>query len=192
MSLIVLTGPVRGGKSSMAEELAGTRGRPVAVAAAGWDGDEEMRRRIEAHRLSRPEGWTTVRASLDLSWLGQVPGDAVLLLDCLGTLVSQACYEAVGEAPVAPAGAEAVAAAAVSTLVDALLARDGDTIVVTNETGWGVVPEWASARLFRDELGRANRTLIAGADAAYLVIDGRCLDLKELPARPLWPGAAGA
>ena len=187
MSLIVLTGAVRSGKSAMAEELAASRDRDVVVAVAGWDGDDEMARRIEAHRGSRPGEWTTLQAGVDPRWIAAVADDAVLVLDCLGTLVSHACYDAVGEAEIAPAGAEEAVAERVDALLTVLLARTGDTIVVTNETGWGVVPAWPSARIFRDELGRANRRLVAAADAAYLVVDGRCLDLKSLPERPEWP-----
>jgi adenosylcobinamide kinase/adenosylcobinamide-phosphate guanylyltransferase len=187
MSLMVFTGAVRSGKSALAEELAGSRGGDVVAAVAGWDGDEEMARRIDAHRASRPGAWTTLRADADPGWFAAVPDEAVLLLDCLGTLVSHACYEAVGEAKAAPSGAEAAVAARVDALLTALLARHGDTVVVTNETGWGVVPAWPSARIFRDELGRANRRLVAAADAAYLVVDGRCIDLTTLPERPRWP-----
>ena len=187
MSLIVLTGAVRSGKSAMAEQLAASRDRDVVVAVAGWDGDEEMARRIEAHRASRPGEWTTLTADVDPRWLAGVADDAVLVLDCLGTLVSNAAYEAVGELEIAPAGAEEAVGAQVDALLSALLARTGDTIVVTNETGWGVVPAWPSARIFRDELGRANRRLVAAADAAYLVVDGRCIDLTTLPDRPVWP-----
>ena len=187
MSLVVLTGAVRSGKSAMAEELAASRGLDVVAAVAGWDGDDEMVRRIDAHRASRPGEWTTLHIDADPAWIAAVAGDAVLLLDCLGTLISHLCYDAVGDGEIAPDGAEEAVAASVDVLLTALLARIGDTIVVTNETGWGVVPAWPSARIFRDELGRANRRLIAAADAACLVVDGRCLDLKNLPERPTWP-----
>jgi adenosylcobinamide kinase / adenosylcobinamide-phosphate guanylyltransferase len=187
MSLVVLTGAVRSGKSQMAEELAASLSCPVTVAVAGWGGDGEMARRIAAHRESRPADWTTVSATPDPEWLDDVPAGSLLLLDCLGTLVSTACVDAVGEAEIAPAGSETTVAVRIDALVTALLARRGDTIVVTNETGWGVVPEWPSARLFRDELGRANRRLTEAADSANLVVDGRCLDLKALPTRPVWP-----
>ena len=159
----------------------------MVVAVAGWDGDEEMARRIEAHRAVRPEGWATVTATPDVRWLADVPEDAVLVLDCLGTLVATACYEAVGEADVAPEGAETVVAARIDTLVAALLARAGDCVIVSNETGWGVVPVWPGARMFRDELGRANRRLTDAADATYLVVCGRFLDLRALSAAPEWP-----
>jgi adenosylcobinamide kinase/adenosylcobinamide-phosphate guanylyltransferase len=187
MSLVVLTGAVRSGKSAMAERLAAGRGLPVVVAAAGWDGDDEMARRIEAHRSSRADTWETLTVAVDPAWLAEVPADAVLLLDCLGTLVSHACHEAIGDAEQAPPEAESLISSRLDKLLTALLSRSGDTIVVTNETGWGVVPSWPSARVFRDELGRANRRLTDAADAAYLVVDGRCLDLTALPDHPTWP-----
>lgn len=189
MSLVVLTGAVRSGKSALAEKLAESLDRGVVVAVAGWAGDGEMSRRIEAHRSSRPAGWATLVATGGCGWIDAVPEGDVLLLDCLGTLVANACHAAVGEAREAPADAEREVASLIDGLLAALIDREGPTIVVTNETGWGVVPEWPSARLFRDELGRANRRLVEASDAAYLVVDGRCLDLKTLPTRPAWPHA---
>jgi len=186
MSLVFLTGPVRSGKSAAAERLASERGKPVVVAWAGWHGDEEMERRIEAHRAQRPAGWTTIAATPDTGWIADVPADAVLLLDCLGTLVANASHEAVGEAEVAPAGAEAEVSERIGTLVAALLARSGDSVIVSNEVGWGIVPVWPGARIFRDELGRANRALASAADSAWLVIDGLFLDLRKLADNPVW------
>jgi adenosylcobinamide kinase/adenosylcobinamide-phosphate guanylyltransferase len=68
-----------------------------------------------------------------------------------------------------------------------MLERPGDTILVTNEVGDGVVPAFPAARLFRDVLGRANRRLVQSADAAYLVVCGRTIDLLEGPGRVEWP-----
>ena len=187
MSLVVLTGAVRSCKSALAERLAAERGSEVVVAVAGCDGDDEMARRIDAHRCARPDSWATLTAAADPAWLADVPAHAVLLLDCLGTLVSHACYEAIGDAEQAPPEAEVLISTRLDALLTALLSRSGDTIVITNETGWGVVTAWPSARVFSDELGRANRRLIDAADAAYLVVDGRCLDLTTLPDHPEWP-----
>lgn len=187
MSLVVLTGPVRSGKSAAAERLAGARGSQVTVAVAGWDGDEEMERRIEAHRKARPDGWNVCLVGPEASWVADVPPAVVLMLDCLGTLVGTIAHESAGQAEVASAEAERDSQRRCDALVAALTGREGDTIVVTNEAGWGVVPGSASGRLFRDLLGRANRTLIAAADGAYLVVGGRLLDLSDLPAEAAWP-----
>jgi adenosylcobinamide kinase/adenosylcobinamide-phosphate guanylyltransferase len=190
MSMVVLTGAVRSGKSAAAEALAASRGRPVVVAVAGWGGDEEMERRIESHRNVRPGEWDVREVGADPAWLDDVPVGSVLVLDCLATLVGAVAWETAGEAELASAAQEQAAAVRADVLVHALAARAGDTIVVTNEAGWGVVPATAAGRLFRDLLGRANRQLVAQAAAAYLVIDGRMLDLRVLPEHPRWPSEA--
>jgi adenosylcobinamide kinase/adenosylcobinamide-phosphate guanylyltransferase len=187
MALMVLTGAVRSGKSAAAEKVAERRGGPVVVAVAGWDGDEEMSRRIRAHRSARPDAFSVIEVDSDPRWLGGVPEDAVLVLDCLATLVGAIAWASVADAEMATAEQESRATRDVDALVGALLARRGDSVVVTNEAGWGVVPATAAGRLFRDLLGRANRTLVAGSAAAYLVIDGRCLDLSTLSDAPAWP-----
>ena len=68
-----------------------------------------------------------------------------------------------------------------------LVSRRGDTVVVTNEVGGGVVPAYALGRVFRDVLGRANRALVDGADAAYLCVAGRLVDLHARPTQAIWP-----
>jgi len=187
VSLVVLTGAVRSGKSAGAETLAAARGLPVVVAVAGWDGDTEMQRRIAAHQISRPEDWRTMVVGTDPGWISEVPLDTVLLLDCLATLVGTIAWEEVGAAEVADASQEARAARRAEAVVSALAGRGGDTVVVTNEAGWGVIPPTAAGRLFRDVLGRANRMLVEASDVAYLVVAGRFLDLKIVDGVPVWP-----
>ncbi len=58
---------------------------------------------------------------------------------------------------------------------------------MTNEVGDGLVPAYASGRLFRDVLGRANRMLVSRADRSYLTVCGRLVDLSALSASPAWP-----
>lgn len=185
MAIVVFIGGARSGKSGAATRLAALRGKPVYVAVAGVaDGDDEMAARIERHREERPDGWTTLEVAgvPAAEWLPAVPEDSVLLLDCLGTVLTGLLWpQGGGEIDEAEADRRAL------VLTDALLARAGDTVIVTNEVGMGVVPVSASGRLFRDVLGRANARLVAGADAAYLVVCGRSIDLCASPADPAWP-----
>lgn len=51
-------------------------------------------------------------------------------------------------------------------------------IVVSNEVGWGVVPESKLARAFRDALGFANQRAAAVANRAYLCCSGLRVELK--------------
>lgn len=196
MSLVVITGGARSGKSAIAAALAEQRGGDVCVAVFGDDGDEEMAARIARHRGERPAHWTTLEPDgADLA-LAEVPEGALLLLDCLGSLMSRVMVAewdpdahggAYGEADTVPDAYARAVEARMDALTAALAARAGDTIVVTNEAGDGVVPAFALGRLFRDVLGRANRRLVADADAAWLVIAGRCIDLTAQPRSARWP-----
>ena len=62
--------------------------------------------------------------------------------------------------------------------VDAMLASPARVLVVSEQVGWDVVPVAASARLFRDVMGRMAQRLAARAEAAYLVVAGYALDLR--------------
>jgi adenosylcobinamide kinase/adenosylcobinamide-phosphate guanylyltransferase len=59
--------------------------------------------------------------------------------------------------------------------------------VVTNETGWGVVPATPLGRLFRDVVGRANRMLVDSADVSWLIIAGRAVPLHTFKQEVSWP-----
>ncbi len=203
MALVVFTGGARSGKSALAQDLARVRrldgARVVVVVFGDGSRDREMARRIERHRNDRPADLHVVEASDSQSWLESIADGTVVLVDCLGTLVTRALDEAMsaGGIDVATSGPsdadelseslETDVETRVRSVVDVLIARLGDTIVVTNEVGDGVVPAFASGRLFRDVLGRANRRLVQAADAAYLVVCGRAIELSALPVAASWP-----
>ncbi|MDP2233147.1 MAG: bifunctional adenosylcobinamide kinase/adenosylcobinamide-phosphate guanylyltransferase, partial [Actinomycetota bacterium] len=95
------------------------------------------------------------------------------------------------DAEALPAGYEEEVERRFAGLIGWILRRWDHTVVVTNEVGDGVVPAYASGRVFRDVLGRANRSLIDRSDAAYLVVAGRCIELSDLPQRARWPRPKG-
>jgi adenosylcobinamide kinase / adenosylcobinamide-phosphate guanylyltransferase len=201
MALVVVTGGARSGKSTAAQRMAESRvrdGSQVTVAVFGREdgSDPEFSHRVRSHRAARPAEFETLEIAEPLAWTEHVHADSLLLVDCLGTLLGLVMEDAFGQgqgslgdaqADSLPAGYEAVVEERFSATLDALLLRTGDTIVVTNEVGDGVVPSWASGRLFRDVLGRANRRLVAQADAAYLCVAGRLVDLSVLPDTARWP-----
>lgn len=190
MSLVVITGAARSGKSTAAERLAAGRRRRVIVAVGGRADDGEMERRIAEHRALRPGSFEVIEVGPDPAWVTELPIDAVLLVECLGTLIGIIVAEEVTSETEATAMNERIVQRRANALVGALCARTGDTVVVTNETGWGVVPPSPAGRLFRDVMGRANRALVERADAAYLALAGRFVDLRHLPADAVWPAAS--
>jgi adenosylcobinamide kinase / adenosylcobinamide-phosphate guanylyltransferase len=170
MSLVVLLGGARSGKSRLALELASTTGTEVAFVATAEGLDEEMVERIAAHRAERPSAWVTVEEPLHLARaLSSVDGRATCIVDCLSLWVSNLMLR--GD------GAAAVEAAA-TACADAAAARAGLTIAVTNEVGLGIVPATPLGRAYRDLLGTVNRIWIETSERAALVVAGRLLPLE--------------
>jgi adenosylcobinamide kinase/adenosylcobinamide-phosphate guanylyltransferase len=168
---------VRSGKSRFAERLALERGGDVIyVATARHDpSDSEWAERIAHHAARRPPEWLLVETAAEASpSLEEVCRNAAaastLIVDSFGTWLGAQMLPGVD---VAQLEARALAT------VDVLLQSRAHAIVVGDEVGWGVVPDYPSGRIFRDVLGRAQQRLAAGSLAAYLVVAGFALDLHS-------------
>ncbi|MEY3307555.1 MAG: hypothetical protein RLZZ413_1593 [Pseudomonadota bacterium] len=126
-----------------------------------------MRERIATHRQDRGEGWETVDAPLDLAGaLAAVPADAAVLVDCATLWLTNHML------------AEHDLALETGRLLAALAACAAPVVVVSNEVGWGIVPDNALARRFRDAQGRLNQQMAAQADLVVGVMAGLPFALK--------------
>ncbi len=68
---------------------------------------------------------------------------------------------------------------ATKLLIEAIAAKgDYHFIVVTNEVGWGIVPENGLARIYRDALGFANQMFAQAAGEVWLSCVGLQIRLK--------------
>ncbi|MBK9577743.1 MAG: cobyric acid synthase [Fibrobacteres bacterium] len=167
--LAVLTGGVRAGKSSAAQELSMRwGGGSVTVIATAEGLDEEMRLRIRAHQADRPTGWETIEEPMDVPGAIRLAKGRVVLLDCLNLWITNLLLS-----PAAPSLPDAVDA-----LIAAFREAGKDLVVVTNEVGWGIVPDNALSREFRDQLGWANQKLVASSTEAWLYVAGARIPLK--------------
>ena len=66
----------------------------------------------------------------------------------------------------------------VSEFIDVLEKRHSTVIIVSNEVGWGIVPENKIARIFRDIMGRIHQRISHVSDEVYLVVAGIPLKIK--------------
>jgi adenosylcobinamide kinase/adenosylcobinamide-phosphate guanylyltransferase len=164
----------------------------VVVVAGGRETDPEMARRIAHHQAERPVGWRTLEVEDTIAWLEDVDDRECVVVECLGTLVSRMMEELVwDDTDHVSEQAETLLGMKVDSLVERLRDREGDTIVISNEVGWSIVPSSPAGRLFRDAVGRATARLVDGADAAWLVVAGRCVSLTDCSRSVVWADVSG-
>ncbi|WP_175550274.1 bifunctional adenosylcobinamide kinase/adenosylcobinamide-phosphate guanylyltransferase [Palleronia salina] len=166
--LTFILGGAASGKSNYAETLAKGCDILRIYMATAQAFDDEMTQKIARHRAARAgDGWQTIEAPLDLpSALSETPPGALVLVDCLTLWLSNVLL------------AERDEAADCDALMAALSAHPGPLIVVSNETGQGIVPDTPLGRRFRNAQGRLNQRVAAEADLAVLVAAGLPLVLK--------------
>jgi adenosylcobinamide kinase / adenosylcobinamide-phosphate guanylyltransferase len=166
--LTFVLGGARSGKSRYAEGLVMDCAPPWVYVATAQGLDDEMSARIAEHRKRRDGSWRTVEAPLDLPAAITAHGNKgqAVLIDCLTLWLSNVML----------AGRDLIAEQ--QRLVAALSHADGPIVVVSNEVGFGIVPDNALAREFRDAQGRLNMQVAAIADRAVLIAAGLPLTLK--------------
>jgi adenosylcobinamide kinase/adenosylcobinamide-phosphate guanylyltransferase len=167
MATRLVLGGARSGKTGLAQARAEALAGPLTMIVTAQAFDDEMTARIERHKADRDGRWTTVEAPLDLveAIRTLAPGD-VAVVDCLTLWLSN--LMAAGRDIEAARGA----------LVAAVEACPADLWLLSNEVGWGIVPDNALARRFRDEAGFLHQALARVADEAVLVVAGLPLMLK--------------
>ncbi|MBV8774873.1 MAG: bifunctional adenosylcobinamide kinase/adenosylcobinamide-phosphate guanylyltransferase [Deltaproteobacteria bacterium] len=171
MVLTLITGGCRSGKSAHAIALASTSpaSRKFFI-ATGQPIDDEMRARIEHHRRSRPADFQTIEEPVNLVAALESLGSGVdmVVVDCLTLWISNLLQEYSDDG--------------ILTQADELAAITGrarfSAIIVTDEVGWGLVPDHPVARRFRDLLGWTNQRIARAADDVLLMVAGYPLRLK--------------
>lgn len=169
----LILGGVRSGKSFLAERLALDSGLAVTYFATAQADDAEMQARISHHRARRPADWGLVEVENDLAAVlaAHAAAERCLLVDCLtlwltGLLLKED---------------EQLLAAETTALLELLPRLPGRLIMVSNETGLGVVPMGELTRRFCDETGRLHQRLAACCDRVILTVAGLPQVLKGPP-----------
>lgn len=175
--LILVTGGARSGKSSFAQRIAQDReGRKVFIATARA-GDEEMKLRIETHRRERPDGWHTIEEPCRLVQALQScrGGYEVVLIDCIGFWITNLLLADTEEGEILQE---------VSRVLAQCRTSGSRVIMVSNETGMGIVPDNRLSRLFRDVLGKTNQEIATAADEVFFLVAGIPLQIKGTSSAP--------
>jgi len=182
---ILITGGARSGKSSFSEKLARNYGDKVLYIATAVAFDREMEYRIKKHQESRNKEWMTVETYKDIHKVIHKYGEdySCFLLDCITVMATNQLLEYfhydMEYARIEDYNkAEEHIKEQIVTMMEAAEASPADIIMVTNEVGWGIVPENPVARAFRDIAGRINQIVAERSDEVYLTVSGIPVRIK--------------
>lgn len=168
MTVELIIGGARSGKSAYALKLAEAASKQCVFIATAEALDDEMAERITRHQDDRGANWKTVEAPLALRDAIEAHANVtnVCLVDCLTLWLSNLMH------------ADRDVEAETDLLVKGLQQAGGRVILVSNEVGMGIVPEHPLGRRFRDAQGRLNQRIACVSDRVEFVAAGLPLTLK--------------
>ena len=170
--ITLVLGGCRSGKSRYAMERADAMAKDGKLyLATSVPTDPEMEKRVARHQAERGPGWQTVEEPVLIDESIAVAGRTarVILVDCLTLWTSNLLFDQKNEAEIM---------VTVDLLSKALKACPCPVILVSNEVGYGIVPENALAREFRDMAGLVNQRIAAVADKVFLCVAGIPVQIK--------------
>jgi adenosylcobinamide kinase/adenosylcobinamide-phosphate guanylyltransferase len=176
------SGKSRRGEQLAAAWLAGPAAHRAVLIATGEAHDEEMRERIERHRIDRAARvprLETMEEPLHLAeaLMALSAPDTLVLVDCLtlwlGNLMMPFA-ELETDRPATPDWR-----AQVATLLRAIEEARGPLVLIGNEIGLGVIPLGREVRAFVDALGQLNQQVAAACERVTLMAAGLPLTLKD-------------
>jgi adenosylcobinamide kinase/adenosylcobinamide-phosphate guanylyltransferase len=133
--------------------------------------DEEMRDRVERHKMERDRTWETHEVPLEIAALIRSHSEpqTVILVDCLTLWLTNLIL---GDAD------DTTLRKRIETLEDRLAKARGPVLLVANEVGLGIVPENAMSRRFRDWAGSLNQRMAQCAQRVVWTVAGIPVPIK--------------
>ncbi len=169
----LILGGARSGKSRLAEKLAADSGLAVTYVATSQALDNEMSARITHHRERRPAAWGLIEEPLELARVlrDNAAPERCLLVDCLTLWLTNLLM----------LEDDVRLAAEREALLETLPQLPGRIILVSNETGLGVVPLGELSRRYVDEAGWLHQALAERCQRVVFTVAGLPMVLKGEP-----------
>ncbi len=167
----LILGGAKSGKTSFAEKLAidsfkKTDKLPIYLATAQAF-DKDMEQKINLHRKERANKFKTLEYPFNIAEpLLKAGSDDLILIDCLTLFVSNLlCKDHFDEEQI-------------ELFKEAITITRAKLIIVSNETGLGIIPNNKLSRKFRDVAGKLNQEVATLVERVTLIIAGLPLTLK--------------
>ena len=169
--LITISGPTKSGKSQLAEFLIKEQESITYIATSKpRQNDPVWQRRINIHRRRRPDSWRLIEHPLDICKdIKCLDFNESILVDSLGGLVEQHLTENDDQWQLFQ-----------SEFVNCLSTNVYAIFVVTEETGWGVVPATSIGHRFRERLNSLSLMLSRYSKHKWLAINGMAIELDKI------------
>jgi adenosylcobinamide kinase/adenosylcobinamide-phosphate guanylyltransferase len=170
-NITLITGGVRSGKSSFAlEQVKSFSGKKFFLATA-VPFDSEMQQRVVNHKAERGSDFTTIEEPCNIvKSLNELDDDTVVVIDCLTVWLGNLFYQNNNNLE--------IISEEIQLFCDYLSRCEQTIVMVTNEVGWGIVPDNALARDYRDLSGKMNQKVAAVSHTVYLCVSGLPLKIK--------------
>ena len=180
--ITLVLGGAKSGKSLYAENIAiQSQKELIYIATAqAYDNDNEMNQRIVLHQRRRAEqnvNWHTIEEPIALANLlkqlnkkAQADNNYLILIDCLTLWLSNLLCKLDQEQQ----------RLEIDAFLDLLSHSQMDIILVSNETGLGIVPMNQLSRQFIDLAGSLHQKIALLADRVILTVAGLPLALKGI------------
>lgn len=166
----LILGGARSGKSRLAEQIAQQLAQPVVYVATAQALDGEMQARIQHHQQQRSEDWGLCEEPIYLAakLVKLDRPNQTILVDCLTLWMSNLLMHTDPDLQVQEC----------QKLLDVVGNLQSELILVSNETGLGVVPMGQISRRFVDETGRLHQQLGQIAQKVVFCVAGFPMILK--------------
>lgn len=166
----LILGGARSGKSRLAEQIAAQLAQPVIYVATAQALDDEMQARIQHHQQQRPDDWMLCEEPIYLAeqLIKLDRPKQTILVDCLTLWMSNLLMQTDPDLQVQEC----------QKLLEVVTNLQSELILVSNETGLGVIPMGQISRRFVDETGRLHQQLGQMADKVLFCVAGFPMILK--------------
>ena len=178
----LVLGGTKSGKTAYAQrlaaELSSKKGKNITYIATARALDEGMKRRIAAHRSSRPKEWITVEEPIKISRILQKAAvdKAAVIIDCL-TMLSTNILMNLGEEP-DPEGALRLVTSEVKAILTQAVEIEPDLIIISNHVETGLVAPTRLGGIFQDIAGISHQIIASAANTVILMTAGIPQKLK--------------
>ena len=165
----LILGGARSGKSNYAQKLALASKKQIIYIATAQAKDIEMQKRIALHQTNRPKSWQVVEEPIFLANALKTANtmNTLTIVDCLTMWLTNLLLTN-----------RKTFKKELSGFLKSINDFNNDLILISNETGMGIVPDDPLSRSFRDEIGFLHQALAKKCDNVLFIIAGLPHTLK--------------